>query len=76
MTTGFPLEPGETPEMRVVRFRALGCYPLSGAIESATVSVEDIITEMRVARASERQGHLMDSDDAVSMERKKCEGYF
>ena len=71
-----PLEPGETPEMRMVRFRTLGCYPLSGAIDSNANSVEDIVREMLTARTSERQGRLIDTDEAASMEKKKREGYF
>jgi sulfate adenylyltransferase subunit 2 len=62
--------------MRVVRFRTLGCYPLTGAIESEANSLEDIVAEMRTARVSERQGRLIDSDEASSMEKKKREGYF
>ncbi|MDQ0470315.1 sulfate adenylyltransferase subunit CysD [Labrys wisconsinensis] len=71
-----PLEPGEVPEMRMVRFRTLGCYPLSGAIDSDAATVEDIVREMLTARTSERQGRLIDSDEAASMEKKKREGYF
>ncbi|WP_407180949.1 sulfate adenylyltransferase subunit CysD [Bradyrhizobium sp. STM 3562] len=71
-----PLEPGETPEMRMIRFRTLGCYPLSGAIDSKAASIEEIVVEMQVARVSERQGRLIDSDEAASMEKKKREGYF
>lgn len=71
-----PLEPGETPQMRQVRFRTLGCYPLSGAIESDATSLEDIVREMLSARTSERQGRLIDTDEAASMEKKKREGYF
>jgi sulfate adenylyltransferase subunit 2 len=71
-----PLLPGETPEMRKVRFRTLGCYPLSGAIESDATSLEDIISEMRASTTSERQGRLIDTDEAGSMEKKKREGYF
>ncbi|MDQ0395797.1 sulfate adenylyltransferase subunit CysD [Labrys monachus] len=71
-----PLEPGEVPQMRRVRFRTLGCYPLSGAIDSDATSVEDIVREMLTARTSERQGRLIDSDEAASMEKKKREGYF
>jgi sulfate adenylyltransferase subunit 2 len=71
-----PLEPGEKPEMRLVRFRTLGCYPLSGAIESDADSIEDIVNEMKTARVSERQGRLIDTDEAASMEKKKREGYF
>ena len=69
-------EPGETPELRLVRFRTLGCYPLTGAIESAAATLEDIVAEMGAARVSERQGRLIDSDEAASMEKKKREGYF
>ena len=71
-----PLEPGEVPEMRRVRFRTLGCYPLTGAIESDAASLEEIIAEMLAATTSERQGRLIDSDEAGSMEKKKREGYF
>lgn len=70
------LEPGETPEMRSVRFRTLGCYPLSGAIESEATTLDAVIAEMRASRSSERQGRLIDSDQAGSMEKKKAEGYF
>ncbi|MDR4308794.1 sulfate adenylyltransferase subunit CysD [Chelatococcus sambhunathii] len=71
-----PLLPGETPEMRLVRFRTLGCYPLTGAIESDATSLDDIIAEMLASTTSERQGRLIDSDEAGSMEKKKREGYF
>lgn len=71
-----PLEPGEVPEQRLVRFRTLGCYPLSGAIESPAATVADIIAETAAAAASERQGRLIDSDQPASMEKKKREGYF
>jgi sulfate adenylyltransferase subunit 2 len=71
-----PLEPGEQPRMRRVRFRTLGCYPLTGAIESEAATLEDILAEMRSTRLSERQGRLIDRDEAASMERKKREGYF
>lgn len=71
-----PLQDGEKAEMRRVRFRTLGCYPLTGAIESSATSVADVLQEMSSARNSERQGRLIDSDDAASMERKKREGYF
>jgi sulfate adenylyltransferase subunit 2 len=71
-----PLAPGERPEMRMVRFRTLGCYPLTGAIESTAATLPEIIAEMRAARTSERQGRLIDSDEEASMERKKREGYF
>lgn len=70
------LKPGEQPENRRVRFRTLGCYPLSGAIESDADSVPAIIQEMLVARTSERQGRVIDYDEAGSMEDKKREGYF
>lgn len=70
------LLPGETTEIRTVRFRTLGCYPLSGAIESQAADLEAIIAEMRASRTSERQGRLIDRDQAGSMERKKQEGYF
>ena len=71
-----PLEPGENPEMREVRFRTLGCYPLSGAIESGASTIEAIVEEMQTVRVSERQGRLIDSDETASMEKKKREGYF
>ena len=70
------LKPGEKVEDRLVRFRTLGCYPLTGAIESDADSLEDIVTEMFTARTSERQGRLIDSDEKASMEKKKKEGYF
>jgi sulfate adenylyltransferase subunit 2 len=70
------LEPNESPELRRVRFRTLGCYPLTGAIESEASTVSEIVAEMRKARNSERQGRLIDSDENASMERKKREGYF
>jgi sulfate adenylyltransferase subunit 2 len=69
-------EPGETPELKRVRFRTLGCYPLSGAVESEAASVADIIREIEQSRASERQGRLIDTDTPSSMEKKKQEGYF
>ena len=71
-----PLTPGETPQLRKVRFRTLGCYPLSGAVESEAETLEEIIAEMRRSTTSERQGRLIDSDEAGSMEKKKREGYF
>jgi sulfate adenylyltransferase subunit 2 len=71
-----PLRDGEVPEQRMVRFRSLGCYPLSAAIESSATSLDDIINEMLVTRTSERSGRLIDSDEAASMEKKKREGYF
>jgi sulfate adenylyltransferase subunit 2 len=70
------LKPGETPMLKRVRFRTLGCYPLTGAFESNADTVEAIIEEMLVARTSERQGRVIDHDAAASMERKKQEGYF
>ncbi len=71
-----PLLPGEAPQHRLVRFRTLGCYPLSGAIESAASNTAEILEELRDARRSERQGRLIDSDEDAAMERKKREGYF
>ena len=71
-----PLEPGEHPSVRRIRFRTLGCYPLSGGIESDAATIEDIIAELRESRFSERQGRLIDQDSGASMERKKKEGYF
>jgi sulfate adenylyltransferase subunit 2 len=71
-----PLAPGERPRLRRVRFRTLGCYPLTAAMESTAGSVADVVREMRTARFSERQGRLIDHDGAASMERKKREGYF
>ena len=71
-----PLAPGETEEMRRVRFRSLGCYPLSAAIDSDAADLDAIIAEMLSARISERSGRLIDSDEAASMEKKKREGYF
>jgi sulfate adenylyltransferase subunit 2 len=62
--------------MRMIRFRTLGCYPLSGAIESTATTIKDIVAEMLTAKISERQGRLIDSDEAASMEKKKREGYF
>jgi sulfate adenylyltransferase subunit 2 len=70
------LEPGETPAMRSVRFRTLGCYPLSGAVESTAQSVPEIVKEMLLTGVSERQGRLIDRDEDASMEKKKREGYF
>jgi sulfate adenylyltransferase subunit 2 len=71
-----PLEPGERPVRRKVRFRTLGCYPLTGAIESDADSVPAIVAELRAAETSERQGRLIDHDSSTSMEAKKQEGYF
>lgn len=70
------LEPGERPQMKRVRFRTLGCYPLSGAVESSAASVTAIIEELIASKASERQGRLIDSDTPSSMEKKKQDGYF
>ena len=71
-----PLAAGERPAMRRIRFRTLGCYPLTGAVESDAAGVADIIAELRTSRVSERQGRVIDADQAASMERKKREGYF
>jgi sulfate adenylyltransferase subunit 2 len=71
-----PLEPGEREETRMVRFRSLGCYPLSAAVESTAATLEEIVTEMFAARTSERSGRVIDADEAASMEKKKREGYF
>lgn len=71
-----PLNPGEVPEMKSVRFRTLGCYPLTGAVESTATTLPEIIQEMLLARTSERQGRMIDHDAAASMEKKKQEGYF
>jgi sulfate adenylyltransferase subunit 2 len=70
------LRPGEDPETRMIRFRTLGCYPLTGAVESTASSLEDIIQEMMASTTSERQGRAIDHDEAGSMEKKKREGYF
>lgn len=72
----FPLQPGEEPEMISVRFRTLGCYPLTAAVESIANTLEGIVNETLAARTSERQGRLIDHDQAASMEKKKQEGYF
>ena len=72
----FKLEEGIKPEMRMVRFRTLGCYPLTGAIDSDAVTLDGIVKEMIMAKTSERQGRAIDKDGAGSMERKKKEGYF
>jgi sulfate adenylyltransferase subunit 2 len=71
-----PLKPGETPQMRLVRFRTLGCYPLTGAVESSAATLAEIIQEMLVTTSSERQGRVIDHDQSASMEKKKQEGYF
>jgi sulfate adenylyltransferase subunit 2 len=72
----FPLAPGERPQLKTVRFRTLGCYPLTGAIESTASTIAEIVAETRAAHFSERQGRLIDSDQPGSMEKKKREGYF
>jgi sulfate adenylyltransferase subunit 2 len=71
-----PLEPGEVPQMKSVRFRTLGCYPLTGAVESTAATLPEIIQEMLLTTTSERQGRKIDHDQAASMEKKKQEGYF
>jgi len=71
-----PLEEGEVPEVKNVRFRTLGCYPLTGAIESEAQTLPEIIQEMLLTTTSERQGRVIDNDSAGSMEKKKMEGYF
>ncbi|MGB9331851.1 MAG: sulfate adenylyltransferase subunit CysD [Steroidobacteraceae bacterium] len=71
-----PLMPGERPQLKKVRFRTLGCYPLTGAVESAADTLPAIIQEMLLTKTSERQGRVIDHDAAASMERKKQEGYF
>lgn len=72
----FPLKEGEQAEMRSVRFRTLGCYPLTGAVQSTADTLPDIIQEMLLTTSSERQGRMIDHDEAGSMEKKKQEGYF
>ena len=71
-----PLRDGERPQMRRVRFRTLGCWPLTGAIESDADTLQAIIREMMAARTTERQGRMIDHDQSASMEKKKQEGYF
>jgi sulfate adenylyltransferase subunit 2 len=71
-----PLLPDEEPERRMVRFRTLGCYPLTGAIPSTATTLHEIIAETEAAEMSERQGRVIDRDQSGSMERKKREGYF
>lgn len=71
-----PLEPGEKPEMLSVRFRTLGCYPLTGAVESKASTLPEVIQEMLLTKTSERQGRVIDHDSSGSMEKKKMEGYF
>lgn len=72
----FPLRAGETPEMRSIRFRTLGCYPLTGAVESEAATLSEVIQEMLLTTTSERQGRAIDHDASASMEKKKQEGYF
>jgi sulfate adenylyltransferase subunit 2 len=72
----FPLKPGEVPVRRSIRFRTLGCYPLTGAVESTAASLVEVIREMLLTTTSERQGRAIDHDQAASMEKKKQEGYF
>ena len=74
--TRLPLAPGEAPRAMKVRFRTLGCYPLTAAIESSAESAHDILAELLASNKSERQGRLIDHDESASMERKKREGYF
>ena len=71
-----PLEDGEIPEMKMVRFRTLGCYPLTGAVESEATTLPEVIQEMLLTKQSERQGRVIDYDQSGSMEEKKREGYF
>ncbi len=71
-----PLEPGEEPMMKSVRFRTLGCYPLTGAVESDAQTLPEVIQEMLLTKTSERQGRVIDHDSSGSMEKKKMEGYF
>ncbi|MEL7066228.1 MAG: sulfate adenylyltransferase subunit CysD, partial [Planctomycetota bacterium] len=71
-----PLEDGEVPEMKMVRFRTLGCYPLTGAVESEATTLPEVIQEMLLTKQSERQGRVIDYDQSGSMEEKKREGYF
>jgi sulfate adenylyltransferase subunit 2 len=71
-----PLRPGEVPQMKQVRFRTLGCYPLTGGVESSATTLTEVIGEVLLARSSERQGRVIDRDGGASMERKKQEGYF
>jgi sulfate adenylyltransferase subunit 2 len=72
----FPLKPGEVPVMKSIRFRTLGCYPLTGAVESTAKTLPEVIQEMLLTTTSERQGRAIDKDQAASMEKKKQEGYF
>jgi len=72
----FPLEPGEEPVTRSIRFRTLGCYPLTGAVQSEAATLTDVIQEMLLTTTSERQGRAIDKDQGASMEVKKQQGYF
>jgi sulfate adenylyltransferase subunit 2 len=72
----FRLKEGEVPTPRSIRFRTLGCYPLTGAVESTAATLEDVIREMLLTTTSERQGRAIDHDQTASMEKKKQEGYF
>jgi len=72
----FPLKPGEEPVMRPIRFRTLGCYPLTGAVVSEAATLPEVIQEMLLTTTSERQGRAIDHDQSASMEKKKQEGYF
>jgi sulfate adenylyltransferase subunit 2 len=71
-----PLREGEVPEMRSVRFRTLGCYPLTGAVESTAATLTEVVQEMLLTTSSEREGRVIDHDSSGSMEKKKQEGYF
>ena len=71
-----PIQPDEAVEERLVRFRTLGCYPLTGAVESEAATLPDILREMLTVRTSERQSRLIDTDEVEAMEKKKREGYF
>ena len=71
-----PLAPGQVPQLRSVRFRTLGCYPLTGAVESTATTLPEVIQEILLTTTSERQGRAIDHDSAASMEKKKQEGYF
>ncbi len=72
----FPLRPGETPHLEKIRFRTLGCYPLTAALRSEAETLDEVLAEMAASRGSEREGRLIDHDDTAAMERKKREGYF
>ncbi len=72
----FPLQDGETPQLRSIRFRTLGCYPLTGAVVSEARTLPEVIQEMLLTTTSERQGRAIDHDQSASMEKKKQEGYF